>query len=76
MLIVAPADRVYALYNICLKECERHRNPLILLFGALMIAGAIAPPDGFIIRAVTASATIAGTGGTLGYISEWRDWSE
>lgn len=76
MVIVAPADRVYALLDRVLEECERHRNLLMWFFVALMVVGAVAPPNRFLVRAVTASATIAGAGSALGYISEWRGWSE
>jgi len=76
MVIAAPSDQVYALLDRVLGECERHRNLLFLLFVTLIIVGAVASPNRFIVRAVTASATISGTGGALGYISKWRGWSQ
>lgn len=75
-MIAAPADEMGEKLDRLCAELEKHTIPLAGLFGVCIFVAAIAPAGGFVSMAAVASATMAGSGAAVGFISEWRGWVE
>lgn len=71
-----PANQWYRLIDALCAGAERHRHPLSLATLPLLALAAATPPGGFLNLFGVASGTITASGGALGYVSRWRDWSE
>jgi len=75
-MIAAPADEMGEKLDRLCAELEKHTRSLAGLFGVCIFAAAIVPTGGFVSMAAVASATMAGSGATVGFVSEWRGWVE